>query len=969
MLTNMLKHLSYLASALLFLSIIPSNAQPAETKLELATPFTKNMILQREAPVPVWGFDKPDTKITVTFAGQEKSTTTAKNGKWTLKLDPLKASAEEREFKVTSSSGQTLTLGGVLVGEVWFSSGQSNMVWEASKSMVKDLAETIAKSEKEIPIREININTESSVYPQDRAISDAGWKKSAEAPGFSALSLAFAYDIYKELGVPVGILLSAHSNTRIEAFTQGDAIKAHPELKSDADLIYDAEIITPRGQAAFQKYLEEIPKWQAEAGEAALAAAWIPKRPDLPGITSMWRGPSQFYNGKIHPLVPYGIRGTLWCQGESNESDGILYAARMEALLNGYRAAWNMPEMPFIFTQLQSYGKVPNPNEIGLAEVRQSQHIFFARNRKNVGMVVQFDVNNDGAGGIHYFNKLHPGQRMARWALATQYGKDIPSNGPIYSGYKVEGNRVLVSFEKESLFGGLITASKGAGKDFKDPEKYYEPARPTPGEKLNQFRLCGSDKKWHEAEAKIVGDTVEVTSPNVPQPIGVQYAYNAVPFGANLYNKAGLPATPFCAIDGKLIFVDAATRAAQEKAAYARFTDPNLPILQVAEYFRDGAIIQRDKPIPIWGHANVGETVTVTLGSVTKTVQPNKLLQWSVEFPALKASATPITLEVKTTNGFSKKVSNILVGDVWYITGTHQLIITESPYNEKAKDAVMPAAMPLVREFKRRSAGNSTHVPRKRSFETGGGKYLSYWATADYSKPDQGVTTFAYHFAKTLARQGIPQGFITMSSGRDGKTGQPAGQYSSPLAWTSYHGIKNVKTPAFQARINEVSLQYPGSEISKKAVAEHLEKVGEFIKLGQQHAASGADFTTFRAVAPGFPDAGSNKAITVDKIPTYAYNWNVSPLTPMAVSGVIWIPSQAGIGENPADYAAELEIYAKSLPATYGQAEVPFLHVQPTAAVVPGITAPNIPGAKALTIDAWPKTLAEIAEKLAAAVK
>jgi sialate O-acetylesterase len=965
----MFKHLSILSSALLFLSLIPAHAQPAETKLELATPFTKNMILQREAPVPVWGFDKPDTKITVSFAGQEKSTTTAKNGKWTLKLDPLKASAEEREMKITSSSGQTLTLGGVLVGEVWFSSGQSNMVWEASKSSVKDLAETIAKSEKEIPIREININTESSVYPQDRAISDAGWKKSTEAPGFSALSLAFAYDIYKELGVPVGILLSAHSNTRIEAFTQGDAIKTHPELKADADLIYDAEIVTPRGQAAFQKYLEEIPKWQAEAGEAALAAAWIPKRPDLPGITSMWRGPSQFYNGKIHPLVPYGIRGTLWCQGESNESDGVLYAARMEALLNGYRAAWNMPEMPFIFTQLQSYGKVANPNEIGLAEIRQSQHQFFMDNRKNVGMVVQFDVNSDDAGGIHYFSKLHPGQRMARWALAKQYGKNIPFTGPIYTGYKVEGERVIVSFEKESLFGGLMTGSKGSSKDIKDPEKYYEPARPTPSVELKQFRLCGADKKWHPAVAKIEGDSVVISSPQVPAPIGVQYAYSAAPAGANLYNQAGLPATPFCAMNGELIHVDAQTRAAQQNAQYARFIDPNLPILQVAEYFRDGAIIQRDKPIPIWGHANVGETVTVTLGSVTKTVQPNKFLQWSIEFPALKASATPITLEVKTTNGFSKKVSDILVGDVWYITGTHQLIITESPYNEKAKDAVVPEAMPLVREFKRRSAGNSTHIPRKRSFETGGGKYLSYWATADYSKPDQGVTTFAYHFAKTLARQGIPQGFITMSSGRDGKTGQPAGQYSSPLAWTSYHGIKNVKTPAFQARINEVSLQYPGSEISKKAVAEHLEKVGEFIKLGQQHAASGADFTSFRAVAPGFPEAGTNKAITVDKIPTYAYNWNVSPLTPMAVSGVIWIPSQAGIGENPADYATELEIYAKSLPTTYGQAEVPFLYVQPSTKLVDGITAPTIPGAKAITIEEWPKSLAEIAQQLAEAVK
>jgi sialate O-acetylesterase len=439
--------------------------------------------------------------------------------------------------------------------------------------------------------------------------------------------------------------------------------------------------------------------------------------------------------------------------------------------------------------------------------------------------------------------------------------------------------------------------------------------------------------------------------------------------GANLYNQAGLPATPFSAINGELIHVDAATRAAQNKAQYARFTDPNLPILQVAEYFRDGVIIQRDRAIPIWGHANVGETVTITLGEVTKTVEPNKFLQWSVEFPALKASTKPITLEVKTTNGFSKKVSNILVGDVWYITGSNPLILNESPYNEKAKDAVMPVAMPLVREFKRRTAGSWTTTPRKRSFETGGGKYRSYWASADYSKPEQGVTTFAYHFAKSLGREGVPQGFITMSSGQDGKTGQPAGQYSSPLFWTSFKGVMNLENPAFKARIDELSLQYPGSDFSKKAVAEHLEKVSEFIKLGQQHAASGADPTTFRGVAPGFPEAGTNKAVRPDTIPSYAYNWNVSPLTPMAVSGVIWIPSHAGIGENPAHYAAELEAYAKSLPATYGQAEVPLLYVQPSSKLVEGITAPKVSKSHAITIEEWPKSLKEIAEKLAESVK
>jgi hypothetical protein len=175
---------------------------------------------------------------------------------------------------------------------------------------------------------------------------------------------------------------------------------------------------------------------------------------------------------------------------------------------------------------------------------------------------------------------------MARWALAKQYGKDIAYTGPIYSGHTIEGNKVTVAFESESLFGGLMVGSKGSIREAREPGKYVEPARPTPGEKLNHFRLCGADKKWRAAEATIVGDTVVVTSPHVPKPVGVQYAYNAAPEGANLYNKAGLPATPFAQIDGKFIFEeDNPAIAAALKAKYARYTDPDYPILQIAEYY------------------------------------------------------------------------------------------------------------------------------------------------------------------------------------------------------------------------------------------------------------------------------------------------------------------------------------------------------------------------------------------------
>ena len=902
----------------------------------------------------------PGSKVTVQFAEQTKTAVADKNGDWMVKLDPLKASGKERSLEIKNNRGKSISLKGILVGEVWFSSGQSNMVWTAGKSMCNQLARDIAASKEDIPIREININTVSALYPQKKATSEEGWKKANGASGFSALSLSFAHELYKELNVPIGILLSAHSNTRIEAFTQREAIEAHPKLKTDADLMHEADPLIEQGRNAFAQYYSDLKVWQDDAGRAAEAGGKMPARPNLPGIAGMWRGPSQFFNGKIAPVIPYAIRGAIWCQGTSNGGDGRIYAARMESLVKGWRDAWGMSKMPFYFTQMQPYGS-PDPNNVGFADIRQVQHMFFANNRKNVGMVVQSDLNSANPGGIHYYNKLHPGMRMARWALAKQYGKDVAYTGPIYSGYKVDGRKVVVSFDKESLFGGLMVGNKGMAKDYREPGKFVEPARATPEDKLNHFRLCGKDRKWHAAEAVIVGDTVVVFSKKVTAPIGVQYAYNAVPENSNLYNKAGLPATPFAMIDGKLIFEeDDLEKAAVLKAKYAQYTDPNYPILQVAEYYRDGVILQRNHPIQVWGHANRGVKVTVVLDGATQTIEPNNLEQWSVTFPARKASTKPITLEVKSTHGFNRTVKNILIGDVWYLTGS-TLLSTEWPYDRRAKEIELPEAMPLVREFCRKTKSSSFTTPRKRRFETGSGKYRSHWLTADFSKEGSGVTMFAYEFAKALNRPGIPQGFITMSSGRGGRNRQ----LSSPLSWTSFQGVRNLKNPVFKSRLEELFLQFPSSGVARKAAAGHLEEVKEFVKSITAGGKRGADSSRFALKAPSFPEAGKSGTVPSDTIPTYTYNWCVSPLTPMGVAGVVWVPSESNIGENSAHYAAELEVYAKSLSDTYRQEKVQFLYAQPANSLVEGLTAPKIKGAKSVSFEQWPKSLKSIAAALA----
>ena len=942
-----------------------SVAVHADQTLRVAVPFTDNMILQRQSDVPVWGSSNPGSRVTVEFAGQKKVALADQHGDWKVQLDPLPGSREGRVLQVRNDLDESISLESVLVGEVWFSSGQSNMVWTAGSSMCRDLANEIASSKEDIPIREISIDTVSALYPQKSATSEAGWKTHRSASGFSALSLAFAHELYKELNVPVGILLSAHSNTRIEAFTQRQAIEKHPGLDVDAKLIRDADPSTEQGRQAFSTYYSDLAAWQDSAGHAADAGGRMPARPGLPGIAGMWRGPSQFFNGKINPVIPYAIRGAIWCQGTSNSGDGRIYAARMEALVNGWREAWNMPDMPFYFTQMQCYGS-PDPNAVGFADIRQVQHKFFMANRDNTGMVVQSDLNSARPQGIHYFNKLHPGMRMARWALAKQYERDVAYTGPIYSGYEVAGNRVIVAFEPESLFGGLMIGSKGMAKDYREEGKYVEPALPTPSAKLNHFRLCGKDRVWHDAKAVIAGDKVEVTCPRVPEPVGVQYAYSAVPENSNLYNKAGLPATPFAAVDGALIFEeDDLEKAAALKARYAQYTDPDYPILQVVEYFRDGAVIQRDRVIPVWGHANKGVEVEVTLGGVTRTAIANDLQQWNVEFPAFQATAKPISLSVTSSHGHSRQVNNILVGDVWYLTGS-TLLNGEMAFNSRVDGATPPSDMPLLREFRRKTSASTFTTPRKRKFETGGGKYRSSWMGTDNWEGDRGVTMFAYHFAKTLNRDGVPQGFITMSSGRGGRSSQMA----SPLSWTSFAGVKSVEDTRFKVRLDELFMQYPNSAVARAAVARHVQDVKDFVASVDRLSGQGNGwYASAPLAAPPFPEAGKGSDVPADTIPTYAYNWCVSPMTPMAVAGVIWVPSESNLGYEASEYAAELEVYARSLAGTYGQDEVQFIYAQPAATLVDNITVPNLPEAKRVTFEVWPKSLRQIAVDMAKLAK
>jgi len=952
----------------------------ADQHLELGSPFVDDMILQREMEVPVWGWAEPGARITVSFAGQRKTATANEEGKWTVSLEPMPASSEARELKVeckTTRDTRYTRLSGVLVGEVWFASGQSNMEWVAGKSMCRDLAAEISRSKEEIPIREYQVDTGSAVFPQSRTTAEAGWKRSKGAGGFSALALSFAWDLYEALKVPIGILRSSHGATPIETWTAYEGFAEHPQLQDIALKIRQSDPTTADGRAAYAKFYEDLKAWQIE-GEKRIermravkamncSLSWarrgetyikrpgtVLSRPDLPGIASEWKGASRMYNMKIAPLIPYAIRGAIWCQGTSNANDGRIYAAKMEALVNGWCKNWRRPDLPFYFTQQQCYGE-PDPNKVGFADLREAQRMFFM-NATNVGMVLQHDLNSARPGGIHYFNKLDPGKRLARWALAHEYGRDIAYTGPIYKSHRIEGNTVRVQFEQRGPGGGLMVGSKGMAADYKkDPPAYFEPARETSGEKLKHFRLAGKDRVWHAAEAEIVGDDeVVVTCNAVPEPVGVQYAYSGTPMGANLYNKAGLPATSFACFDGKPLFNEDLPESVTKAEAAAKAEGnppPPEPYLLVMTPLRKGAVIQRNMPVPVWGFAVSGAEVTVTFDDQEKKAVVNEFDQWRVELDPMPASVRGRALTITCSDGAAATIGDVVVGDVWILTGQRNL--TGELVLSRKKDAEPPPAMPLLREFRQKTKARRFRTPRKRRMEIGGGRYVASWQPATLAEPHVETTMAAYHFAAQVREPGVPVGIITL------------GADNPPLTWVSYDGMQNAA--GFEKERDELNLVYPDTDVCKAAVMQYIETLEQYARDIAALRKAGRDVPLeLGENVPAFPQPYYNQWAAETETATHTYNFCISPNTPLAVSGVVWIPGEKNLGKDASGYDAALEAYADSLPQTYGQEKVFFVFAQPTAELVEGIARPEIRDGKCVEFGQWPKSLKEIAARLGA---
>src|SRR5258706_1022566 len=450
----------------LFLATRAFSPEP-QTSLHLPAIFSDNMVLQRNFATPIWGTASPNQSITLTIAGQTKQATAAADGKWMIKLDPVK---EGGPYELTVSGPTSITYKNVLFGDVWICSGQSNMEFQLKSA--RDPKEAIdASTNSSIRLFTVKKN------PAQSPVNDVTgkWDESApqSSPSFSAVGYFFGRELQKQLNVPIGLIHTSWGGTAIQLWQSKEEVEGDVDMKQ----------VYPAGQAAQDRYEATMKKYRDDVAKAKEEGKPAPAAPRQ----SAPMAPAVLYNGMIAPLVPYGITGAIWYQGESNAGNAKLYRKQMPAMINQWRKEFGR-EFPFYMVQLANFMKKDDkPVDSDWAELRESQ-LQTAQTNPKTGMAVIIDIGE--ANDIHPKNKEDVGKRLAFAALGQHYGKNIEYSGPLYASMKTEGNKIRLTFHHT-----------GSGMVAK-------------GEKLTGFAIAGEDHKFVWADAQIDGTTIVVSSPN-----------------------------------------------------------------------------------------------------------------------------------------------------------------------------------------------------------------------------------------------------------------------------------------------------------------------------------------------------------------------------------------------------------------------------------------------------------------------
>ena len=483
--------------------------------------FCDHMVLQRDVAIPVWGMATEGEQISVTLNNASQRTVADGSGKWMVRLNKQKAGGP---YQLEIKGKNVVALKDVYVGEVWLCSGQSNMDMTVAKEnrywcgVQNEAQEVESANYPQIRVFDVDFTPNNTV--QTNAVGQWEICSPKTVGHFSAAAYFFAREIYQKLHVPIGLITSAYGASTAETWISKSALESHPSLKPLLDAYNQKwEKFVADSAGIMQKYKDQLAKYNGDLAAAQAASGDVnakkPKVPRNPDPELDQHNPIVCYNGMIAPLVPYAIRGAIWYQGESNGPSATQYREIMETLIADWRTRWGQGNFPFLYVQLANYGKPmtePVKND-PLMIVREAQ----VQNLSvpNTAMVCAIENAGDQPENIHPKNKQAIGYRVGLAARAKVYGEKVEYSGPMYKKYKVEGKNIRLYFDHV-----------GTGLVAKDG-------------KLTGFAICGEDKKWVWADAKIDGKTVLVSNSEITKPIAVRYCWGTNP-PASLSNKEGL---------------------------------------------------------------------------------------------------------------------------------------------------------------------------------------------------------------------------------------------------------------------------------------------------------------------------------------------------------------------------------------------------------------------------------------------
>lgn len=501
--------------ALVLISLLMASATHADVRL--GAPFGDHMVLQCDQTLSIWGSADPDERVSVQVDTQSQATTADATGRWSVKFAPLHASAKAIVFSVKGKNA--IEVADVLVGEVWFCAGQSNM--EFALGGAKGGAQAAQASLPNLRLFRFGSKTRGlpGVYTAaQRAnltpekFSTGTWAacEPARAKAFSAVAFFFGAKLQDQLNVPVGLIEVSSGGTPAEAWIAREALANHPKLAPMVQHNWlGNDILDEWCRQRGAENLRELP-----TGPTTLPADDMgPNHPFKPGF--MW-------SASVQPLLPLNVRGVLWYQGESNALNArrvVQHRDLFPLLVKSWREKFAQNDLPFLYVQLPGLGTEKGYHSEAWPLFRDDQRRFL-QTIPHTGMAITIDVGDPA--NVHPANKQPVGQRLAQWALGSVYGQKIPLSGPRYRSYEVKGDRLVITFDD------------GAGLKTSDNQS------------VNNIELSGSDGVYHPAVATIDHDRLIVQSKEVSQPVAARYAWSPFPRPtANLCNSDALPASPF----------------------------------------------------------------------------------------------------------------------------------------------------------------------------------------------------------------------------------------------------------------------------------------------------------------------------------------------------------------------------------------------------------------------------------------